>query len=74
MGKVFRIMLDNFTPEQVKQAVESINGRFETEASGGITLQNIQAYADANVDYVSVGGLIHQAQSLDLSLKAVIIA
>lgn len=74
MGKVFRIMLDNFTPKQVKQAVELINGRFETEASGGITLQNIEAYADTNVDYVSVGGLIHQAQSLDLSLKAVIIA
>ena len=73
-GKVFRIMLDNFTPEQVQEAVELINGRFETEASGGITLQNIQAYAAANVDYVSVGGLIHQAQSLDLSLKAVIVS
>ncbi|MBW0162132.1 MAG: carboxylating nicotinate-nucleotide diphosphorylase [Sediminibacterium sp. Gen4] len=72
-GKVFRIMLDNFTPSQVKEAVTLINGRFETEASGGITLQNIQAYATANVDYVSVGGLIHQAQSLDLSLKAVIV-
>jgi len=66
-------MLDNFTPSQVKEAVTLINGRFETEASGGITLQNIQAYATANVDYVSVGGLIHQAQSLDLSLKAVIV-
>lgn len=74
MGKVFRIMLDNFMPTQVKEAVALINGRFETEASGGITLQNIQAYAATNVDYVSVGGLIHQAQSLDLSLKAVIIA
>lgn len=73
-GKVFRVMLDNFTPEQVKEAVSYINGRFETEASGGISLQNIQAYAATNVDYVSVGGLIHQAQSLDLSLKAVIIA
>jgi nicotinate-nucleotide pyrophosphorylase (carboxylating) len=73
-GKVFRIMLDNFMPTQVKEAVALINGRFETEASGGITLQNIQAYAATNVDYVSVGGLIHQAQSLDLSLKAVIIA
>jgi len=74
VGKVFRIMLDNFTPEQIKEAVELINGRFETEASGGISLQNIQAYAATNVDYVSVGGLIHQAQSLDLSLKAVIVA
>ncbi len=73
-GKVFRVMLDNFTPEQVKEAVSYINGRFETEASGGISLQNIQAYAATNVDYVSVGGLIHQAQSLDLSLKADIIA
>lgn len=72
--KVFRIMLDNFTPEQVKEAVDLINGRFETEASGGISLQNIQAYAATNVDYVSVGGLIHQAQSLDLSLKAVIVS
>jgi len=72
-GKVFRIMLDNFTPEQVKLAVDLINGRMETEASGGINKENIQAYAAAGVDYVSVGGLIHQAQSLDLSLKAVTI-
>jgi len=72
-GKVFRIMLDNFTPEQVKAAVLLINGRMETEASGGINKENIQAYAAAGVDYVSVGGLIHQAQSLDLSLKAVTI-
>lgn len=72
-GKVFRIMLDNFTPEQVKAAVVLINGRMETEASGGINKENIQAYAAAGVDYVSVGGLIHQAQSLDLSLKAVTI-
>ena len=71
-GKVFRMMLDNFTPEQVKLAVDLINGRMETEASGGINKDNIQAYAAAGVDYVSVGGLIHQAQSLDLSLKAVI--
>jgi nicotinate-nucleotide pyrophosphorylase (carboxylating) len=72
-GKVFRIMLDNFTPEQVKAAVTLIDGRMETEASGGISKENIQAYAAAGVDYISVGGLIHQAQSLDLSLKAVII-
>lgn len=72
-GKVFRMMLDNFTPEQVKLAVDLINGRMETEASGGINKYNIQAYAAAGVDYVSVGGLIHQAQSLDLSLKAVIL-
>jgi nicotinate-nucleotide pyrophosphorylase (carboxylating) len=70
-GKVFRIMLDNFTPEQVAEAVVLINGQFETEASGGINLDNIEAYAKAGVDYVSVGALIHQAKSLDLSLKAV---
>jgi len=71
-GKVFRIMLDNFTPEQVLKAVQFINHRFETEASGGINLNTIQAYAATGVDYVSVGGLIHQATSVDLSLKAVI--
>jgi nicotinate-nucleotide pyrophosphorylase (carboxylating) len=72
-GKVFRIMLDNFTPEQVKQAVELIGEDFETEASGGINLDTLEAYAAAGVDYVSVGGLIHQAKSVDLSLKAVIV-
>ncbi len=72
-GKVFRVMLDNFIPEQVKEAVALINGEFETEASGGINLDTIEAYAATGVDYVSVGGLIHQAKSLDLSLKAVIV-
>lgn len=71
-GKVFRIMLDNFKPEEVAKAVQLIDGAFETEASGGIDVENIQAYAATGVDYVSVGALIHQAQSLDLSLKAVI--
>jgi nicotinate-nucleotide pyrophosphorylase (carboxylating) len=70
VGKVFRIMLDNYTPEQALEAVQLIKGRFETEASGGINHQNIQAYAATGVNYVSVGGLIHQAKSLDLSLKA----
>ncbi|MEO8173452.1 MAG: carboxylating nicotinate-nucleotide diphosphorylase, partial [Sediminibacterium sp.] len=69
-GKVLRIMLDNFTPELIKEALQIINGEFETEASGGINLETIQAYAATGVDYVSVGGLIHQAQSIDLSLKA----
>jgi nicotinate-nucleotide pyrophosphorylase (carboxylating) len=69
-GKVFRIMLDNFKPEQIKEAVDLINGSFETEASGGINIDNIAAYAATRVDYVSVGALIHQAKSLDLSLKA----
>lgn len=69
-GKVFRIMLDNFTPEQIKAALGIIQGAFETEASGGIDLHNVLDYAATGVDYVSVGGLIHQARSLDLSLKA----
>lgn len=73
VGKVFRVMLDNFTPDQVKEALQLIGGRFETEASGGITQENIESYAATNVDYVSVGGLIHQAKSLDLSLKALIL-
>jgi nicotinate-nucleotide pyrophosphorylase (carboxylating) len=72
-GKIFRVMLDNFEPAKVKEAVSLIGGAFETEASGGINLDNITSYAETGVDYVSVGGLIHQAQSLDLSLKAVII-
>ncbi len=71
-GKVFRIMLDNFQPTQIKEALNIIQGEFETEASGGITLDTIEQYAETGVDYVSVGGLVHQAQSLDLSLKAVI--
>ena len=69
-GKVFRIMLDNFTPALVKEAADLIKEDFETEASGGINLGNIEDYAKAGVDYVSVGALIHQAKSLDLSLKA----
>lgn len=72
-GKVFRILLDNFTPEQIKEALQYIQGDFETEASGGINLQNLTTYAETGVDYISSGALIHQAQSLDLSLKAVIL-
>lgn len=71
-GKVFRLMLDNFKPQQVKEAVLMIGETFETEASGGINMDNIESYASTGVDFVSVGGLIHQAKSLDLSLKAVI--
>lgn len=71
-GKVFRLMLDNFKPELVAEAVALIGETFETEASGGINMDNIEDYAATGVDYVSVGGLIHQARSLDLSLKAVI--
>lgn len=71
-GKVFRIMLDNFKPPQISEALKLISNDFETEASGGINLENIQQYAATGVNYVSVGALIHQARSLDLSLKAVI--
>lgn len=71
-GKANRIMLDNFTPELIKEAVALIGGKAETEASGGINLSNIETYAATGVDFISVGALIHQARSLDLSLKAVI--
>jgi nicotinate-nucleotide pyrophosphorylase (carboxylating) len=71
IGGVQRIMLDNFSPELTKQAVAIINGKIETESSGGITLQNIRNYAITGVDYISVGALTHQIKSLDLSLKAV---
>ena len=66
-------MLDNFKPEDVSEAVKLIGEDFETEASGGSNLDTIERYAETGVDYVSVGGLIHQARSLDLSLKAVIV-
>ncbi|MDB5201594.1 MAG: quinolinate phosphoribosyltransferase [Ferruginibacter sp.] len=70
-GKVDRIMLDNFTPAQIMPALEIIGGKYETEASGGINFQNIKSYAATGVDYISSGAIIHQAISLDLSLKAV---
>ena len=69
-GKVNRIMLDNFTPEKIIEALAIINGKYETEASGGITLDNVESYAATGVDYISSGAIIHQAKSLDLSLKA----
>lgn len=72
-GKVFRVMLDNFQPGQVSEAVKLIGNEFETEASGGINLENIEEYAKTGVDYVSVGALVHQARSLDLSLKAMVV-
>ena len=72
IGKVFRVMLDNYTPAQITEGLQLIDGKFETEASGGINLDTIEKYAATGVDYVSVGGLIHQARSLDLSLKAVL--
>ena len=70
-GGINRIMLDNFSPQEIEKALELINGKFETEASGGITLENIRAYAETGVDYISVGALTHQIKSLDMSLKAV---
>lgn len=72
-GKVDRIMLDNFTPEQIVEGLKIIEDRCETEASGGINLDTIIAYAETGVTFVSVGGLIHQARSLDLSLKAKVV-
>jgi nicotinate-nucleotide pyrophosphorylase (carboxylating) len=69
-GGVQRIMLDNYTPEQLEEAVNLIAGACETEASGGIHLDNIVAYARTGVDFISVGAIIHHAVSLDLSLKA----
>lgn len=69
-GKVNRIMLDNFTPEKITEALKIIDGRCETEASGGININNLEAYAATCVDYISSGAIIHQARSLDMSLKA----
>jgi len=71
VGKVDRIMLDNFTPDEIVTALKVIKGKFETEASGGITLDTISAYAKTGVDYISVGALTHSYHSMDISLKAV---
>lgn len=70
-GKVDRIMLDNFTPQLITEALKLINGKYETEASGGINYDNLESYAATGVDFISSGAIIHQATSLDLSLKAV---
>jgi len=72
-GKVNRIMLDNFTPAMIIEALALIDGQYETEASGGINLDNLEDYAATGVDYISSGAVIHQAKSMDLSLKAVMI-
>ena len=71
IGHVDRIMLDNFSPDQLYTAVQLISNKFETEASGGITIENIKAYAATGVDFISSGAIIHQATSVDLSLKAI---
>jgi nicotinate-nucleotide pyrophosphorylase (carboxylating) len=70
-GKVDRIMLDNFPVPLLKEAVQVIGRRYETEASGGITTENLRAYAETGVDFISMGSLTHHVKSLDLSLKAV---
>jgi len=71
VGQVDRIMLDNFNYEDLRQAVQLINGRFETEASGGITEETLRKYAECGVDYISSGALTHSVSNMDLSLKAV---
>lgn len=70
IGGVERIMLDNFSVELTREAVQLIDKRVETESSGGITMETIRSYAECGVDYISVGALTHQIKSLDLSLKA----
>ncbi len=70
VGGVDRIMLDNFSPGLLREALELIAGRYETEASGGIHLENLEQFAATGVDFISSGAVTHQARSLDLSLKA----
>ncbi|MBR5745087.1 MAG: carboxylating nicotinate-nucleotide diphosphorylase [Muribaculaceae bacterium] len=70
IGGVDRIMFDNFTPEQTREAVKLVNGRVETESSGGITLDTLRAYGEAGVDFISVGALTHSVKGLDMSFKA----
>lgn len=70
-GKVDRIMLDNFSPEEIRRVLPKIPKNFEVEASGGITKKTIRAYAETGVDFISVGALTHSFESLDMSLKAV---
>ncbi len=71
VGGVNRIMLDNFSTEDTKEAVKRIAGKYETESSGGITFDTLRAYAECGVDYISVGALTHSVKGLDMSLKAV---
>ena len=67
-----RVMLDNFSPANLRNAIKIINGKYETEASGGITEQTLREYAETGVDFISVGALTHQIKSLDMSLRAVV--
>jgi nicotinate-nucleotide pyrophosphorylase (carboxylating) len=70
VGGVDRIMLDNFTPKNTREAVKRIAGKYETESSGGITIDTLRDYAECGVDFISVGALTHHVGSLDMSLKA----
>jgi nicotinate-nucleotide pyrophosphorylase (carboxylating) len=70
-GQVDRVMLDNFTPVDLYDAVRLIKGEFETEASGGINISNVRKYAETGVDFISIGSVTHNFRSLDMSLKAV---
>jgi nicotinate-nucleotide pyrophosphorylase (carboxylating) len=70
VGGINRIMLDNFSLEDTRTAVKMINGRYETESSGGITLDTVRSYAECGVDFISVGALTHHLKSLDMSLNA----
>jgi nicotinate-nucleotide pyrophosphorylase (carboxylating) len=72
VGGVDRIMLDNFSVEDTRKAVEVVGGRYELESSGGIAYDTILDYAEAGVDFVSVGALTHSVKSLDMSLKSVV--
>ncbi len=69
-GGINRIMLDNFSVEDTKKAVEIVAGRYETESSGGITFDTIRDYAECGVDFISVGALTHSVKGLDMSFKA----
>lgn len=70
VGGVDRIMFDNFSPELTKEAVKLVDGKYETESSGGITLDNLRQYGQAGVDFISVGALTHSVKGLDMSFKA----
>ena len=71
-GGINRIMFDNFSPERMKKAVEFVANRYETEASGGINLDNVRQYAETGVDYISVGAITHSSLALDISMDIVV--
>ncbi|MBD5206831.1 MAG: carboxylating nicotinate-nucleotide diphosphorylase [Bacteroidales bacterium] len=71
-GGVDRVMFDNFTPELTREAVKMVDGKYETESSGGITLENLRQYGETGVDFISVGALTHSVKGLDMSFKSVI--